>query len=69
MIDLPDAPWIRNAEMYGVPEPEKVYRCPICGEEFPERFLFVYGELVGCDLCAEWRDAEEYAADHPEETA
>ena len=35
MQDLPDAPWIREAEMFGPPPyddgPDPV--CPICGEE------------------------------------
>lgn len=38
MTDLPDAPWIREAETFGLPEAENVY-CPICGEENPEYFF------------------------------
>ena len=66
MMDLPDAPWIREAEMYGPPgvAEEINYCCPVCGEEQPEDFCFNnYGEIIGCNCCCRFRNAYEYMAD------
>lgn len=52
MIDIPDAPWIRDAELYGEEEAPDVY-CPMCGEENPEHFYVQDGEIIGCDNCVE----------------
>lgn len=64
--DLPDAPWIRSAELYGMPEAEEIkYRCPICGAEEPEDFYFdKSGDIIGCCECVERHDAYSWAADH-----
>ena len=64
MYDLPDAPWIRDAELNGVPEPD-TFKCPVCGEENPERFFFQKGDIVGCSYCIHEEDADDYACDHP----
>lgn len=50
MIDIPDAPWIRDAERYGVPEEERPC-CPICGSDESDYFYVVDGEVVGCEAC------------------
>lgn len=50
MYDVPDAPWIRDAEINGMPEGDDVY-CPVCGEENPETFYVQEGDVVGCDCC------------------
>lgn len=61
--DLPDAPYIREAETNGIPE-RKLYKCPICGEEYPERFYLSHGEIVGCECCLNMVYAEDYLHDH-----
>lgn len=64
-IDLQDAPWIKQAELFGMPEAEEIdYSCPICGEEKPEDFCFNnYGEIIGCNCCCHFRNAYEYTAE------
>ena len=65
MMDLPDAPWIRDAEVNGLPDAEEFeYSCPVCGADEPEDFYFGRdGEVCGCDLCVRRRDAYEYMAE------
>lgn len=59
MQDLPDAPWIREAERFGVPsEPDPI--CPICNEEAEEFFVDQYGEILGCEHCVRKVDAYTY---------
>ncbi len=65
MQNLPDAPWIREAETFGMPE-SKVCRCPICGEEWPEYFFTAGLEVLGCSECVERNDSEDWAYDHPD---
>ena len=68
MIDIPDAPWIRDAEINGMPEPED-FTCPICGSENPEDFYFdTNGDLVGCSDCITMRDAYDYWYDNLRES-
>lgn len=50
MIDLSDAPWIRDAEINGMPK-SKHPRCPICGSEESDYFYVSSGEVVGCECC------------------
>ena len=55
---IPDAPYIREAEMNGMPSPEKVY-CPCCGREC----LTIYaigGDVIGCEQCVDVLDANEW---------
>lgn len=59
MEQIPDAPWIRDAELNGVPDDDPV-KCPICGEECDTIFEDRYGNLFGCDQCIRKRDAWEY---------
>ena len=65
MSGLPDAPWIREAEMYGMPPydegPDPV--CPICGHECPETIFLQDGDVVGCENCIDAQDANDWAAD------
>lgn len=62
--EVPDAPWIREAETFGIPDAEEIeYSCPVCGEEQPEDFVFDRnGDIVGCSCCCRFRDAYEYMA-------
>lgn len=67
MEQIPDAPWIRQAEMYGYPpdEPEPV-KCPICNDECETIYEDAYGTVVGCDQCLVWKDAWEWAEERRE---
>jgi hypothetical protein len=60
MNDLPDAPWIREAEMYGLPEaPAPI--CPCCGQECDTYYYTwdegIRGDVVGCENCIRAEDA------------
>ena len=57
--DIPDAPWIREAELFGPPEPDNVY-CPVCHEENPEWFYVQAGEILGCSCCISREDPFDY---------
>lgn len=59
MYCLPDAPWIRDAEINGPPQMEE-YKCPICGIEQPEKFYVNdCDEILGCNCCIKAVDAYE----------
>ena len=60
MFDLPDAPWVRDAENNGMPSAEPVL-CPVCGEECETLFEDSNGEIFGCDQCVTQKDAWEWA--------
>ena len=63
--DCPDAPWIREAEMYGMPSPDPVY-CPVCGEECETIYKDSYGNVFGCEKCIRAIDAYDWAEDEKE---
>lgn len=60
MEQVPDAPWIRDAELNGMPADEPV-KCPVCYEEC-EQIYFYRGQrdALGCDRCIDWMPAEEW---------
>lgn len=58
-MPIPDAPWIRDAETNGYPDPPAV-ECPCCGEECSEIYGDQYGNVVGCDRCIMVQDALEW---------
>lgn len=60
---LPDAPYIRDAEVNGMPEAEHYY-CPICDGEDPETFYVLDGQIVGCDMCTASVDAWDWHCSH-----
>ena len=64
MTELPDAPWIREAEQFGPEEAEDIaYSCPVCGAEEPEDFLFdQFDQVIGCNCCCHFGDAYAWAA-------
>ena len=67
MIDIPDAPWIRDAERNGMPEAED-FTCPVCGNKNPDRyFIDRYGDVIGCEACISTIDAYDYTQTHKEE--
>lgn len=68
MTEVMDAPWIREAELFGPDEPED-FNCPICGEENPEDFYIDKdGELLGCSACVKRVDAYDYYVRHLKES-
>ena len=58
MID--DAPWIRDAEINGMDDPPPV-KCPVCGAECATIYKDINDDVVGCDICMNWQDADEWA--------
>ena len=47
MTDLPDAPWIVDAEQNGYPHAEPV-KCPVCGKECETIYQDLHmGDVVG----------------------
>ena len=56
---IPDAPYIREAEMYGVETPKPVY-CPLCDEPCETIYRDRYGTVFGCENCIEEQDADEW---------
>lgn len=63
-MDIPDAPWIRDAEINGMPEGDTVY-CPVCGAEDPDEFFTdeTKTDVIGCDCCMKRVDAHEWYYD------
>lgn len=59
MEQIPDAPWIRKAEMYGVDDPDPVY-CPVCGEECETVYMDRNGTVFACDCCLDQQDAGDW---------
>jgi len=69
MEQIPDAPWIRQAELYGYPadEPDPV-ECPCCGEECETIYADRDGNVFGCDRCVMKQDSWEWAEEEKERT-
>lgn len=60
MNDLPDAPWVRDAELNGMPFTPQP-GCPVCGWDEPEEFYInEYHEIIGCDHCVKAVEAYDY---------
>ena len=61
MSDLPDAPWIVDAEFNGCPASDPV-PCPVCGSENCDHiYLNKYDEPVGCEYCLQKVEIWEWA--------
>lgn len=60
MTQIPDAPWIRDAEINGMPYDEKPVICQVCGAEWPEYIYKQDGTVIGCSECIETICAEDY---------
>ena len=57
MIEIPDAPWIREAETYGMPDYDWTPVCPLCGtRDVREAYYTPDGVLVACDACRDQLD-------------
>lgn len=61
MVQIPDAPWIREAETVGISEIEIC--CPVCGEECETIWLDANKCVCGCDRCMRARDAADWYQD------
>jgi len=61
MQDLPDAPWIRDAELNGYHSADPVH-CPVCGDE-AFTFYLQDGIVIGCEHCVTETDAEQALLD------
>ena len=67
MQDLPDAPWIRDAELNGMPSADSVI-CPVCGKECETIYLDDGClNVVGCDNCIRTMDAYDWFEEQKEE--
>ena len=65
MNQIPDAPWIRDAEQNGYPSDEPVY-CTECGEECETVYVDFDGHCFGCNNCLKAKDAWEWFQDRKE---
>lgn len=65
MEQIPDAPWIRDAENNGMPAADPV-RCPICGFETDVIYVDKDGEALGCEWCVASVDAYDWRDRHGE---
>ena len=66
MEQIPDAPWIRDAENngWGPSDPDPV--CPVCGEECETIYADMYGNVFACDQCLIEQDAWQWQEDQRE---
>ena len=65
---IPDAPWIRDAELNGYPAGEDVeLLCPCCGKEAESYYLDSDDNIIGCEECIRCVDACEWYGDHKED--
>lgn len=65
MMQIPDAPWIRDAELNGKGA-DDVY-CPCCHAENPDTFYIDGGTVIGCSECIRTVDPWEWVAEHGED--
>lgn len=67
MQGIPDAPWIRDAELNGMPSADPVI-CPVCGEECETIYLDEGClNVLGCDNCIRTMDAYDWFEEQKEE--
>jgi len=70
MTQIPDAPWIREAEAWGMPpyDDDPDTSCPVCGRERCETiYTNKDGDAVGCDKCLTPWESAEWHDEHREE--
>lgn len=63
MIEIQNAPWIRDAEAFGMDDPEPVL-CPNCHEECETLFVSSDGDVLGCENCVTTNDAFDWMELH-----
>ena len=54
--DCPDAPYIREAELCGMPHPDEVF-CPFCEKRCDMIYIDKDGYAFACDRCVRHVDA------------
>ena len=58
MGPFPDAPYIREAELCGMPHREPVY-CPVCGKDCDT--IYASGsDVFGCENCVDVMDSDDW---------
>lgn len=64
MEQIPDAPWIREAERDGYPTGDEI-ECPICGAVCDSVFWSDtnWKEIVACNKCIREQDACDWKAE------
>lgn len=63
MTCLPDAPWIRDAELNGVPvADDEEYTCPVCGVVTPDYIYLSNHDVIGCSECIRRVDGWRWAS-------
>ena len=66
MEQIPDAPWIREAETYGYPPDYSPILCPECGEECDVIYMDDNNNVLGCDQCIRAVDADTWRQNYGE---
>ena len=51
MQQIPDAPWIRDAMVNGMPDYGDVPECPICHRRCKTIYMDGNDDPIGCDEC------------------
>lgn len=66
MTELLDAPRIREAETYGIPDIEDApVKCPVCGNPDVEDFwIDINDNICGCNDCMKRKDAFKWMMEH-----
>ena len=59
MVQVPDAPWIRDAERNGYPDGPDI-ECPVCGRKCETIYTDDADDVVGCDWCIHAEDAVDW---------
>ena len=65
MEQIPDAPWVREAERDGYPADPPVI-CPCCGEECLVVYMDRYKNVFACDRCIVEEESWEWAEEERE---
>lgn len=66
MEQLPDAPYIQEAERYGLPPYDEPPKCPCCGENANTIYMDQYGNVFACDMCLREQDAYDWEMEERE---
>lgn len=59
MMQIPDAPWIRDAEINGMDCGPDV-QCPICGRVCDDLYVDANDDVVGCGYCVKVLDSADW---------
>jgi formylmethanofuran dehydrogenase subunit B len=59
MNQIPDAPWIRDAEQNGWETGEEI-ECPVCGKACDTIYFDAFGSEIGCENCITTQDSWDW---------